>query len=161
MPGGIIGLQTGSVGRRQAAEIAADHPGGIGVAAVQQHLYFRCPACAQIRGETVPDHQCQPHLAAIQQRPGLLISLDTGGRCEIAGGAHHRHQVAALGAVVPVQDGGGDVLHIHIDGIAEDHRLQGRDDEQHDPHARVAEDLDELLDQHGTETIEHITGSSF
>ncbi len=101
------------------------------------------------------DHQYHPHPPAVQQGSGLVVTLDAGHGPEIAGRTHHSYQVTALGAVVPVQDGGGDVLHVHIDGIAEDHRLQDREDKQHDPHARVAEDLDELLDQHGAETMEH------
>ena len=153
-------LETGVVIVGQPPQVPHDHPGGVGVGTIQQRLHGHVLSPAQLVGETVLNSQCHPHRAAIQQRAGHAVIADPLGDPEVAGAGEDLRQLPAFIAVVPIHDGGGDVLHVHIHGVAEDDCLQGGQHEEHDPHARVPENLDELLDQHGAEAVEHVAMGS-
>jgi hypothetical protein len=59
--------------------------------------------------------------------------------------------------IVQIINGRPDVLHVGRDGVADHEHLKARDHEDHDPHPRVAKDLDELLDQHVFDALEHVS----
>jgi hypothetical protein len=67
---------------------------------------------------------------------------------EISGSAEPGRKVTAFGAVVQVVHGRFHMLNIGVDRIAEYHSLEHGDQEYDQAHPRVAEDLDEFLDQH-------------
>ena len=112
------------------------------------------PAC-QVAGKTVVDPQDDLHRAAVDEvlHPPVVVHL--GHNVEIAAGGEAGQKLAAGRGVVQIVNRRADVADVHVHRVADHQHLHAGHDEDHGPHPRVAKDLDELLDQHLADTLEH------
>ena len=69
-------------------------------------------------------------------------------------------QLAAFLAVIAVQNRGGDVVDVEGGGVSEHDHLNDRRHDQRKAGARIAQDLDELLDHQLPDTRKHRLQSS-
>ena len=113
------------------------------------------PACRSSAKPWLNRSTAVTSLRSSTSRAPVVVST-RADHVEIARADEPRRQVAAGLAVVQVVDGRAHVLHVGRDGVADHQHLDAGDHEDHDPHPRVAEDLDELLDQHVLDAFEHV-----
>ncbi len=127
----------------------------VGVRSVHDHLERRGPAGAEILPEALVHPQDGFDQPTIDEVPGLFFPIDVSHHIEVAGTHESRNQLAAGPAVVEVEYRGRNVRDVRGDGITEHQRLHERHRENHDPHSGITEDLDEFLDQHLHDPLEH------
>src|SRR5208282_4926735 len=87
-------------------------------------------------------------LALLDEIADLTIIRELALHVEIAAGRKPGDEFAALLAMVQIEDHGGDMVDLESGGVAEHQHLDYRRAEEQKTSALVAEDLDELFDQH-------------
>jgi len=133
---------------------------GVGVAAVENELYGRDPAGAEVVGEAAVDSQHHLGAPSIDELARPPHGLDVLDHLEVSGRHEAAHQLATRHAVVEVVNGGRYVFHVRGHRVAEDHGLDHRNHEDDSPHPPVAEYLEELLHQHPVDSLKHGAGPS-
>ena len=101
------------------------------------------------------------HGPAVEHLAHVFFVLDDGHHVEVAGVLETSDEVPAGGAVVEIIHGGGDVLDVGGHRIAKNHDLNDRHEKNYTLHLRVAEDMDELLDQHALDAFKSHTATFF
>ncbi len=110
---------------------------------------------AEVLGVSALDVEDDAGPAAVDGVAGLGVVGHVLHGVEVAGAGEAGDEVAAVAGVIQVVDGRGDVLDVGAHRIADHQRLDAGDDEDHHPHPRIADDLEELLSQHLEDPLEH------
>ena len=127
------------------ADVAQRRAGGVGVAAVGDHLHGGCLAGRQPALEIGVDLDHQQHLLIVDQPLHLVGLGQVGDAVEDAGAVQLGQQGRRGRAAVPIEHRVGDVVQVERGGVAEQQALQHRLQQQHVAGARVLQDRQELL----------------
>ena len=92
-------------------------------------------------------------MGGVQLAPHLGKGRDELHDPEVVARRQPRHQLAALVRAALVHDDGREVLDVEVDGVAEEERLEDRDEEDEPHRDRVAPEVGELLPDEGQEAL--------
>ena len=135
--------------------VVHDKAGGVGIGAVHDQLDGGGPAAAEIGLIAGVDLQDRGGIAGVDQAPRHGFILGVGNGVKVRGPGEPGDERAARGRLVAVQHPETHVAHVQAHGIAEDQRLDHRQPEDDQAHARIPEDGEELLAKHRTYTFPH------
>ena len=91
----------------------------------------------------------------VEQRRDLRLIGKRGGDLEIFAGGKGADQVAARRGLVHIEHGHADIGDVGVQGEGHDGHLDHRHAEDHHPHPRVAQHLQEFLDEHAEKSLQH------
>ncbi len=109
--------------------------------------------------EVAVDDQAHRRARGVDLRLHLLHRPDVLHDVEVLRGGHLRHELAALEGAALVEDDGLQVLHVVVDGVAEDERLEQRHHDDHPKGHAVALELQELFPGEGEKACHAATSS--
>ena len=155
------GEQVARVGLRDPRRVVEHHRGRVRVGAVDEPLHGGRAPGRHVGAEPPVHLDHGADRAAVPQRAHVLVARDVGHQVEVARPGEARRQLPARDAVVEVVDRRAHVPHVGGDRVAEDQRLDDRHQEDDAAHPGIAEDLDELLDEHVADALEHGYSSDF
>jgi hypothetical protein len=104
----------------------------------------------QALGVIARDHDSQQHLAFVDAPFNVRIATRESLDLKKPGTAEAFDEGATVGAVVAVVDQRGNAVHVQIERVAEQQHLKQRQEQRHDEAAGVAQDMANLLLEHGT-----------
>ncbi len=140
---------------RDFRAVVQHYAGRIGVAAVDDQLELCGSPRAKRLSETGIELQHGTDVTAINEDAGTLRVSDAFHDIEIARVDEAGGQLPADDAIVEIVYGRCDVSDVERHRISEHKHLKDRHDEDDCFHLRIPEDLDEFLDEHVPDALEH------
>src|ERR1039457_3571070 len=149
-----IGAHLQGIVLYQALHVAQGDGCGVGIAAIQQNLNVGLTSGIQALGVIAWDHDAQKDRALVDVLFNIGIAIRESLDLKKSGAAEALDEGAAVGAVVAVEDQRRNEVHVQLERVAEQQHLKQRQEQRHDEAAGVAQDMAELLLEHGMSASE-------
>ena len=129
--------------------------GHVGIRAVDDHRHPDPFAPLQRPRIARRDDQAGTDLATVHSPDQGVLPIHVRHQVKVARSPEGIDQGPAAGAVIPVQDGRGQVPHVGRGRVAQEQKLHDRDKEHHGQRPGIAHDVEDLLARDGQGAGQH------
>ena len=140
---------------RDLRDVTRSDQRGVGVGRIHNHLQRRGLALAQLLRKAGIDLQADGRIAPVDEIANLARVGELPLHVEVRARGKARDQFAALLAVIQIEHHCRNMMNFVGGRVAKDQHLNDRRTNEDEARPLVAEDLDELLDQHLLQPPEH------